>query len=672
MKITSLINYFTKNYTYYTFKEEEHAIVLLKKLDDNKICYNSQVYDKNFFEYYKLEAFVQKIYDARDLELKNWFKQYYIDMKKQGQRHEVLNPNPWESLHWHFLTLEQYNKLIECYKYEFYYPFKYDLLDINREIPYYTKISSLFNEWFYVVGWKSIKPVFPTFKIMGSHAHYEDEPRTIEKKEELVFRLEYDAFEEGTRFVFDPEEYPEYDEEKKFNEFNVNSKTNTYHMRYKAYNEIYWKDYPEIKKFRTDFIHKFTEKEIQLNYENMINKEKTAKEKWDYVMRDGMYVDALEEFFESIRTLKLNMEYVYYKDTTWFYEEHEIAYTDLGKIIEREIEEILTNPRNLLLMPLLDAYFEMYRPKAWYTGDNTFDEVKNLNGKHYFDYLYIFDYTYERYSMCHKNEDIIFDYIDIEDDDYDEDFEDEYEIFNIALYMFIWLCGVSVYFYCHCMYINYHDNMFNVLPEYLNTVTNYAMSKPKMYYGMELRVPRTYYGKRKRYYKPRTIHYRFNPHQKPTNYFYDSTYYLNIRDIKRTRKCNPLTIALWKPGIFDYLGYKFEDQDLTIYKFDEKLRMFGIKYGIYKIRIPWVEPALPDEHQLIWPKIKNLAWNIGMAILHAVVYVLLLIRNYIYAPYIRPHLLEILHDLYPNNPKYWNEERWEQYKLHREEQARLK
>ena len=194
-------------------------------------------------------------------------------MQKKKYHREILNPNPWESLNWENLTLTQYNMLVKCYKYDICYPFKYDLLDPELEIPRDTKITTLFNDWFYIVGWKSLKPVFPIFKTLGIQVYYEDEPWTVDKK--LVVRHEYDPFDEGTRPLF--ESYEEYDEQKKFNEFDFNSKTNSYHMRYKAYNEVYYKDYPEEKKFKTDLIHinDFTEEELQENYENMINKEKT-------------------------------------------------------------------------------------------------------------------------------------------------------------------------------------------------------------------------------------------------------------------------------------------------------------------------------------------------------------------------------------------------------------
>jgi hypothetical protein len=57
-------------------------------------------------------------------------------------------------------------------------------------------------------------------------------------------------------------------------------------LRYKKYNEVYNKDYPEEKKFKTDLIHDFTEEEIKENYENMINKDKLAMDKWEFMLLD--------------------------------------------------------------------------------------------------------------------------------------------------------------------------------------------------------------------------------------------------------------------------------------------------------------------------------------------------------------------------------------------------
>ena len=71
MKIT-VIKYFFKfnksNTKYYTFKQEEHEIVLLKKLDDNKISYNSQIYENDFFEYFELVVSDLKLLNKSKLE----------------------------------------------------------------------------------------------------------------------------------------------------------------------------------------------------------------------------------------------------------------------------------------------------------------------------------------------------------------------------------------------------------------------------------------------------------------------------------------------------------------------------------------------------------------------------------------------------------------------------
>lgn len=596
MKIT-IIKYFFKfnkiNTSYYTFKKEEHETVLLKKLDDNKISYNSQIYENDFFEYYKLESFVQKIYDIRDFELKSCFENYYKDAKKQGVANNILNPNPWESLNWENLTITQYEMLVKCHKYDFYYPFKYDLLNLDLEIPSFTKISTLFNDWFYYVGWKSIKPVFPTFKIFGIHTHYEDEPWTIERPKKLVFRHEYDPFDEGTRFLF--ESYPEYDEQKKFNEFDINCKTNSYYMRYKAYNDIYYKDYPEKKKFKTDLIHDFTEEEIQENYENMINKEKPAMEKWNYVMSNEKNKKAVLGFLSKLESIEVSREILKCPTWSWFYEEMEDTHTDLAKMVERELEELLNNPRYILLMPLLDAYFEIYREKGWHNGDKTFCEFYTFTNK-YLKHLSYFDFSYERYYMSVKDENLIFDYVDIDLEDLEDDYEDEYDLFWCAFILFFWLTGVTLYTFCFWfMYYNYHDNIFQIVPEYLNSVTNYIIHKPKIYYGLELRVPRTYYGKRKRYSKPCNINYRFNPVKRPTNFFYDSNYRLRLNSSHN-----------WAPiSILDQLCEDLDEKDYGLKKLDEDVRFFSYKYGIYRLRIYGIEEGVSEAEQLFVPKIKQ-------------------------------------------------------------------
>ena len=79
-------------------------------------------------------------------------------------------------------------------------------------------------------------------------------------------------------------------------------------MRYKVYNEIYYKDYPEKKKFKTDLIHDFTEEEIQENYENMFNKEKSAMEKWNYVMSNEKNKKAVLDLLSKLESIEVSHE----------------------------------------------------------------------------------------------------------------------------------------------------------------------------------------------------------------------------------------------------------------------------------------------------------------------------------------------------------------------------
>ena len=628
MKIT-IIKYFFKftkvKTSYYTFKQEEHELVLLKKLDDNKIIYNSQIYDKDFFEYYKLEAFVQKIYDIRDFELKGLFKNYYENAKKKKYHREILNPNPWESLNWENLTLTQYNMLVKCYKYDICYPFKYDLLDPELEIPRDTKITTLFNDWFYIVGWKSLKPVFPIFKTLGIQVYYEDEPWTVDKK--LVVRHEYDPFDEGTRPLF--ESYEEYDEQKKFNEFDFNSKTNSYHMRYKAYNEVYYKDYPEEKKFKTDLIHinDFTEEELQENYENMINKEKPAIEKWEYVMLNEKNRKAVFDFFSKLESIEVSEEILEYPKWTWWYEELQDSDTALAKKIEKQVDELLNNPRYLLIMPLVDAYFEIFRTKGWYDEDQSFVQYYPTNKK-ILKHLAYFDFSYERHYKFAKEEILIYDYVDVDL----EEFEDD--LFWCAFFLFIWLNGVMLYTFCFWfMHYNYHDTLFQIVPEYLNSVTNYIIQKPKIYYGLELRSPRSFYG-RKRYCKPCFTKYRFSV-GRPTNFFFDSHYRLRLNSSHN-----------WAPfSILDKLCEDLDEKDYGLKKIDEDMRAFSYKYGIYRLRIYGIEEQVSESEQLFVPKLKK--WSkefIFWAGAHAKVY-----------------LWKFQEWYWPDEPLYWPKERQDAY-----------
>lgn len=201
----------------------------------------------------------------------------------------------------------------------------------------------------------------------------------------------YNPLNEGSRVRA---EWLEYDEQKKYDEFDLNCKTNTYHMRYKFYNEVPWKDYPEDKKCSTEVItYDFTEKEIKANFENMMCKTKTAKEKWDFVVMNPKTCDALFDFLRKLEFLDLKYSRYFsnlmgarkrngwYLMTLWNYpiveveRDFEIIRHTYEKLGQDKIYQFLNDPRYILIMPLLDAFFEIFRKKGWWEGDKTFSEI---------------------------------------------------------------------------------------------------------------------------------------------------------------------------------------------------------------------------------------------------------------------------------------------------------
>ena len=417
---------------------------------------------------------------------------------------------------------------------------------------------------------------------------YEEEETKIYKREpysrqeNLIFKNRYKhIIETGTRF--DPNWIEEkYDEQKKFSEFDINCKTNSYYTRYIAYNEIYNKDYPEDKKFKTDLIHDFTEEEIQENYENMIDKEKSALDKFNFVMFNEKRRTVVLKFFEELEVLEVSREKLIY-DFHW--NEEEDSHMWLNKELDDKLYEILNDPRNLLIMPLIDAYFEVFRNKGYWHADESFSGIPPApawgeTGAHkkFFKYLKYFDLSYERQYISAKNMWLIDDYMDIEDEEYDEYYEDEHEVLGYTLIVFIWLAilnfyVVIVWFFGFEVSLNGLRNSLEYF-KYLN-LSVFGESKadvemrqlvcPEIYYGLELRRPRA------RLRTNRTI-FPFR--------FYENSYYSYSR--KRVRNLLPMTFL-------DQLSYNLDEKDYGLSTIDHELRMHGRRYYIWKFRVPYVE-----------------------------------------------------------------------------------
>jgi hypothetical protein len=593
MKLTK-INYFFKpiekeEEVYYTFDKNEHELVLLKKLDDDKIFYNNRIYEKDFFYYHKLEAFVQKIYDLRNTFIQTNFFTYlsYARTAYMLFRYPFIKFFDFTSTNFDKVinvTRDQYEILIKAYKYEFDYEPTVDLLDPEKEFDSTNKpvIKTLFEDWFYFVGWRAIKPVQPIFS-PSLHAHYEDDNRA-----EDIFRNTYSPLEECMRFKL--EWIEQYDEQKKFDEFNIYCKTNSYHTRYIPYNEIYYKDYPDEKKFKTDLIHDFTEEEIQENYENMINKDKLAMDKWEFILLDERRRSAVFDFFEELETIEVTEErYIYPKNNwyeAWYYEEQD---SDIwtSKLVERVVHEILNNPRYLLVMPLVDAYFEVFRNKGWYDEDKSFVEwYPVLHSKKLLKHLRYYNFSYERQYMYAKDLWLTQDFYFIDDDDLEEHLEEEWYGAGLSLILGAWFLFLNLYLIIYWFSdLNIPWNSPSFLPQYYNSLKTVIFMErsetafkrffcPEVYYGIELRRPRS----RIRVINPNR---RFLPAK-----FYDDTYYSYSK--KNARYMLPYSIL-------DKICRDLDEKDYGLENLNREIFYFGRRHLIFNLRAPFVEYPLLDE-----------------------------------------------------------------------------
>lgn len=355
--------------------------------------------------------------------------------------------------------------------------------------------------------------------------------RSEENQDEDVFSFKYNPLNEGARMR---KEWLYYNENDKHKEFDIYCPTNTYNARYKFYNEVAWKDYPEEKKYKTESVYEFTEEEIKENYENMISTEKTSLEKWEYVFKKDKYRRYLFKFFKMVEFIDLYLlkyksypvkknRWGYWKagqDTDiWIYEEN-----------KKRIYELLNDPQYLLIMPLIDSFFEMWRSNGWYMKDKSFEE---------FRLGYSGDYIYTRYdtkrliraqkiyflSVEYQHSQVINDCWALQDYvEYDVEFEedeDEREVTNdgpgndiedlvlyvgMAIIVFIWLILITFYYTAFCA--NIGDISYNSNPiiyTYIMSWQEYLEYRPYIIWDFELKGPRNLLKKGIRY---RRLHWR--------------------------------------------------------------------------------------------------------------------------------------------------------------------
>lgn len=668
----------------YKFDRARYELILLKQLEDNKIFYNGIIYESNFLHYHKLDAFVQKIYALRDEYILRNFqvlsRKELKRLKKFNRKYNFINQEwmPYKYPYKMFKNVDdilkegntfnsyQIKVLVNAFRYTFHYSLDYDLLDpFTRRRPLYkidkkydfidadvrvrnipknevkpykyfmvhpsfyqcyknpVLINIFFEDWFYIIGWRALKRVFPIFELM-TYPHYTDSLRRksfakLHDKErvEPVFQSSIFSLQQGT--TMREEWVIEYDEKKKFDEYDINCKTNSYYTRYKRYNEFYHIDYPENKKFKTTLIHDFTEDEIKENYDNMLNNTQLAKEKWDYVMTDSKYKNAVFDFFARVEQHQfLRRRYEY--PSTWYLDFDEDSNEVLEEEINDELFQLLNDPQYILVLPLVDAYFEIYRPKGWWHEDESFlpkTEKDDIKERKFHKHLEFFDMSYERVYLFYEKSWLIDEYIDHDWDEYvDDHMDEEYTLIFIMAFLLFWFAGINLYFVIILNgLINFPLN-FQRVNDLFATSYEYYFNKgtKRSYYGLELRKARMRYHSYRRsrririrwreYYlrlnkwrrKSRIFHKFF---KLPYLFFKDGNYSFYKQRTGRAKM----------EGIMDHISTYMNIADEWFDDYARKLRFIGIDYGIYRFRVIWVEDPMPVELQLIMPKIRKLVEN---------------------------------------------------------------
>jgi len=686
MKVTRISNFFfnfkrkykPKVKTYH-FDRARYELILLKKLEDNKIFYNGIIYEPDFLHYHKLDAFVQKIYTLRDEYILKHFQllsrkklkrikkcsRKYNFMNQEWITHNLQKPKIYKDIddilqEGNTFNEYQINILISAFRYTFHYPLDYDLLDpytrrrpifnidpkcdlIDPDVrewgiykdtytpykfpmlipsfypiyqsyksPHLIKTCRFFEDWFYIIGWRALKRIYPIFDL-PTYTHYTDslyrkrfDKLHDKEREEPYFQSAIFSQIRGT--VVKDEWIIKYDEKKKFDEFDINCKTNSYYTRYKRYNEFYHELYPAKRKFKTDLVHDFTDYELSDNYANMIDKTKKAIDKWNYVMKDGKYKNAVFDFFKRVEQQQ-NVRRRYEYPSRWYLDADEDSNVLLDDEIWEEVYQLLNDPRYILVLPLVDAYFEIFRSKGWYFEDGSFDQYYPTDKKH-LKHLEIYDMSYERQAMFIEKDWAVQEYFELEWDEYcDDHLEEEYTSLLTFIGLYAWMTLLTFYlvFIKHGIlelplyFPHLHDALDKSYEYYFNPQT-----RRRRYYGFELRKARMRFHsyKRPRKYRVRWREWRLRVKHRiykfPERVCKDGNYTFYK---KRTWKdlfevLNPIVEYCVRPDTF-----------FNLRKMDLAIKKFSYDYNIYRFRLYYVEYPMPEELQLFVPKIKKWIYN---------------------------------------------------------------
>lgn len=529
----SMFNYRKKKFhfkesNYTKYKDE---VTFLKRLEDDQILFDKQIYPKDFFDYDKLEKLLQIFYNEQQKFIINSFLKIKYNRKSckrikaslmglsRKKRRKLIN---------------YFSKNISPYyigmlnKKEYFNRDQYDILDkaYKYEFPYkeFKQIKDISPSFFYEAGWNCIKPVFSVFK-EAEFKYYDEDGKKLTKFNYLNVGDYYE-----THMV-------EYSEKKKYNEFDIYSTTNTY-AKYNLYNDFYYKDY-KGEKFSTKSNFEFTEEEIKENFYN-VTSYKTI-DKFNIIKKNEKNKRYLDEFTQMLldyeqQQLDKSFKDQDFDDDTLSDEDEEgdnlfcaVNRYRRGKYDLKLNHKIraywfsqLNDPRNILILPLIDCYLELWRltgygniidDSEWSDKDyktKVIEEFDLFKGDKLIDYegyyLQNIDESFTDYQYSSKKEikmmfyyDLTLEYqehyflnfelIDAYEDEYDEEetFIEEDIIFSVYLgfFLFYFIILFVLFSFMYYSFLDYSSldlapgiKKFNFLQDY------YLEHNPKLHYQL--------------------------------------------------------------------------------------------------------------------------------------------------------------------------------------------
>lgn len=422
-------------YVHYTFEEKEHEVILLQRLEDNRILFYGQIYESDFFHYEILEAKVNSLYDHRNNDIDFRFEQYIERVKVSPAYRKI--PNRYEHKVivkkfsagkrkiWRNLTKVQYDILLNGFTFNYRYlgePFK-------KQFPFIM----------YKFAWESIRIVSGFRDPL--HWYYS----VREKKLKASYRNEY--LKKNLLYY----NAPEWGYEQKLNELDYYSKTNT-RTRFIRLNEEYYNYLPDSVKFKTNDEFDYTPEEIKAVYDNVKNNK--GLESFDFVWQNPKHkanllkVKSHFEQYEDWLTMEENPDFDDYND-------------EFSAFCEQRVAEYMyaffNNPQNFLILPVIESLFALFDKNIYYNTKEEDDTVIKRND--IWEDKHIAEFTLIYIKSMNYHVDFAMEGKDLMDGQLEEDVSDHIEsvveivaFHIITIFTFVFLiCGIS--YFIHGVYI---------------------------------------------------------------------------------------------------------------------------------------------------------------------------------------------------------------------------